>query len=90
VSIAVASTTAKDLTQRTLRKIGGDGDFEIGFSHYRALGCWGLRGFTRFWDPGSVVIEIRVFDIRKTRAILFGPSPYSGVSPGGGMGSGLQ
>jgi hypothetical protein len=39
---------------------------------------------------GASVVEIRVFDIRKTRAILFGPSPYSGVSPGGGMGSGLQ
>jgi len=31
-----------------------------------------------------------LFDIRSTRAILFGPSPYSGVSPVGGAGNGLQ
>ena len=42
-------------------------------------------------SPGSVRRpKYALFDIGKSRAILFGPSPYSGVLPGGGAGNGLQ
>ena len=40
--------------------------------------------------PAEMGSRYALFDIGKTRAILFGPSPYSGVLPGGGAGNGLH
>jgi hypothetical protein len=57
----------------------------MGFAHNR-----GARTVGAWVPPAFTGPDASMFDIRKSRAILFGPSPYSGVSPGGDAGNGLH